>query len=146
MTRQHLAALAVAVSLLVTLGEAGTAAASTWTVALAAGSHGEAHAQTLPAPSPAAACQSPTAKVIVVTWSAASHANYTVYESTTTVGGTYTSVATGIVTGTWTSGSLANGNYWFKVQGFIGTHWASGQSAATGETTTQTGATTCIQP
>jgi hypothetical protein len=115
-------------------------------VHLAAASKGEAQAQTLPAPSPSAACTSALTKTIKVTWTSAAHANYTVYESNTTVGGTYTSVATGITTGTWTSATLSNGHYWFKVQGFIGTNWASGQSAATGSTTIQTGASTCVQP
>jgi hypothetical protein len=132
--------------LLVTPWAPGAASASTWVAALTAGSHGEGQSQALPVPSPSAACQNPTSKVIVVIWSATSHANYTVYRSNTTVGGTYTSVATGVVGGTWTSASLANGNYWFKVQAFIGTNWASGQSAATGETTIQNGATTCVQP
>ena len=124
----------------------GAAAASTWVVALAAASHGEAQAQALPVSSPSAACQSPSTKIIVVTWSATSNANYTVYESNTAVGGPYNAVATGLLVGTWTSASLINGNYWFEVRGFIGTNWASAQSAPTGETTMQSTATKCVQP
>jgi hypothetical protein len=146
--RQGAAATVVVVlGLAVSLLSSGPAEASNWVIPVAAGSAGEATAQGLPGlPSPSAACQSAGSKVIVVTWGATTHANYTVYQSTTTVGGTYSAVATGLTTGTWTTASLANGNDWFKVQGFIGSNWASGQSAATGETTIQNGATKCVQP
>ena len=141
-----IAVIILAASLLLATWTSGLASASTWVVPLGAASHGEATSQTLPLPSPSAACVSAGTKTIKITWSATSHATYTVYESNTTVGGTYNQVATGLVTGTWTSASLANGNYWFKVSGAVGINWLTGQSAATGETTIQNGATKCVQP
>ncbi len=72
-----------------------------------------------------------------MTWSALAHATtYSVYESTTTVGGTYTSVATGVTTTWWTSGTLTAGtNYWFEILAIVGTNCSGTKSSATGEST-----------
>jgi hypothetical protein len=113
-------------------------AASNWVVHVASANSGEAKAAVLPAApaSPAAACTSPASnKTIKVTWTAVTHATtYSVYQSTTSATGTYTSVATGVTTTSWTSGTTA-GNYWFKVAALIGTTWTSPESAATTENT-----------
>jgi len=129
---------------------AGEASATSWAVALTASSHGEALAQTLPAApvSPAAACVSTTTKTIKVTWTAVPYAtSYLTYQSTTSAGGTYTATSGGTYTGTtWTSASLANGNYWYEVAAVIGNNWTGTRSVATGETTIQTSTTKCVQP
>ena len=49
-----------------------------------------------------------------------------------------------VTTTSWTSGTLPAGNYYFKVAAYVGTKWVSAESAATGETTINTGS--CIQP
>jgi len=86
-----------------------------------------------------------TSKTIKVTWSATTHAtSYSVYESTTTVTGTYNLVASGVATNSWTSGTLTTGNYWFEVVALIGTNWTSTKSSATGESTINS--SNCIQP
>jgi fibronectin type 3 domain-containing protein len=114
-------------------------AATTWTVALAASSKGEAKSQALPAaPAPTSTCASPASgRKVTVTWTAITHAtNYGVYQATTSATGTYTLVAT-VTTATWTSAALAAGNYWYEVVTNIGTTpWASAKSAATAERTT----------
>ena len=150
MKRRTIAAITVATLFVFVSPPSGQASAASWTVALAAASHGEAQAQTLPAApaSPSAACVSATTKTIKVSWTAVAHAtSYLTYQSTTSAGGTYTVTAGGTYSGTtWTSASLANGNYWYEVAAVIGTHWTGAKSVATGETTIQTGATTCVQP
>ena len=104
-------ALLVAVGFLTTLSLLSTSslawAATTWTVALAASSKGEAKSQALPAaPAPTATCSTPaSARTVVVSWTAITHAtSYGVYQATTSATGTYTLVAT-VTTATWTSGS-----------------------------------------
>jgi len=146
MGRRWGVAALVAVAWLVAPWSDGRAWAANWTVHAAAGSHGQAQSQVLTQPAPSAACQSSGTKVIVVSWTSASHTTYTVYQSTTTVGGTYSQVATGLTAGSWTSASLGNGNYWYKVSGAMGTNWLTGQSAATGETTIQSVGSKCVQP
>ena len=131
------------------LAPSGTAwAATNWVVHVATTNSGEAHAQALPAApaSPAAACTSPaSSKTIKVSWSAVTHATaYAVYESTTTVGGTYTLVMSGVTATSWTTGVLGTGNYWFEVLADVGTNWASAKSTATGESTINS--SSCIQP
>jgi hypothetical protein len=106
----------------------GTAwAATKWVTHIASTSSANAHANSLPAaPSgPSAACAAPTtAKTVKVSWGAVTHAtSYSVYEATTSAGGTYTLAASGIATTSWTSGSLtASTNYWFEVVALIGTN------------------------
>ncbi len=98
---------------------------------------GQAQAQALPAApaSPTSACTSPaSAKTVKVSWTAVTHATaYAVYESTTTAGGTYTLVMSGVTATSWTTGVLATGNYWFEVLADVGTNWASAKSTATAE-------------
>jgi hypothetical protein len=129
------------------LGLSGTAWATNWQPALHASSSGQSEAQGVPAaPSGAsAACTSPSAKTIKVSWSAVSRATtYTVYDATTSASGTYTSVATGVTTTSWTSGTLSSSNYWFEVAAYSGTHWVGSNSAATAESTIS--GSGCVQP
>ena len=140
-------ALLVVVGILTALSlvlSSGTAwAAANWTVALSAGSSGEAKAQALPAaPAPTSACASPTSlREVKLTWTAITHAtNYGVYQATTSATGTYTLQAT-VTVATWTSAALAAGHYWYEVVANVGTNWASAKSAATAERTTTS--TTC---
>jgi hypothetical protein len=137
---------------LIVISASGTAGAATsWVVALGGGSNGEAHAQALPAApgSPAASCNSPlTTKTIKVTWSAVARATtYSVYDSTTTATGTYSLVASGVATTSWTSGTLVSStNYWFEVLAKIGSNWSSVKSAPTGESTINAASPFCVQP
>ena len=98
---------------------------------------GEAHAQALPsAPTGVtAACAAPTtSKTIKVSWTAVTHATtYSVYDSTTSATGTYSLIASGVATTSWTSGTLTSGtHYWFEVTVNVGSNWASAKSTATG--------------
>ncbi len=125
--------------------------AGNWVVHLATGSKGEAHAQALPsAPTGvSAACAAPTTSgTVKVSWSAVTHAtNYSVYDSTTSATGTYTLVASGVATTSWTSGILTTGtNYWFEVTVNFGSKWASAKSSATGESTINGTNPFCVQP
>jgi len=146
MRRPRWVAAFVAVVAVVSVCCTGPAWATAWTVHVTAGSAGLARSQSLPTPVPAAACQSSSTKVIVVSWSATTHVTYAVSQSTTTATGTYTQVASGLTGGSWTSGTLGNGNYWYKVSGSVGTKWATGSSSATGETTIQSSNPRCTQP
>ena len=146
MRRPHAVATVVAVVVLACLCSAGPAWATAWTVHAAGGSAGLARSQTLPTVAPAAACQSSSTKVIVVSWSATTHVTYAVSQSTTSATGTYTQVASGLTTGSWTSATLANGHYWYKVTGTVGSNWTTGASGATGETTIQNTTPRCTQP
>ncbi len=109
---------------------------------MAAVNSAEAKAQALPtAPAPTSACSAPSsARTVVVTWGAITHAtNYGVYQSTT-VAGTYTLQAT-VTTLTWTSAVLAANTYFYEVVAKVGTNWASPKSAATAKRTITS--TTC---
>ncbi len=150
MARTPLAPLSVGVLVAVLLVSVVPAAGSNWTLALAAGSKAEAQAQ----PAPAAptgvqdVCVSSSGRTVTVSWNPVADAStYTIFKSTTTSTGSYTSTATGVATDSWTSGTLAAGNYWFKVEAYVGTKWVSAQSAATPtETTIATSGTECQQP
>jgi hypothetical protein len=87
--------------------------------------------------SPAATCTTPTsARTVKVSWTAVTHATtYAVWESTTTAGGTYTQVMSGVTTTSWTTGVLGTGHYFFEVVANVGTNWASAKSAATAQRT-----------
>jgi hypothetical protein len=118
-------------------------------VSPAAGSNGLAKALTLPGSpvSPAAACLSASTKQVVVTWVAVPLAtSYTIYRSSTSGTSGFGVTATGVTVTTWTSATLANGNYWFAVAAVIGSNWTGPMSAATGETTTQSSSPQCKQP
>ena len=116
---------------------APAAAAGLWHLALAAGSHGEAHSQAGPsAPANPAAVCSGLGLSIKVSWSAVTHAStYTVYQSTSTATGPYSAVASGVTTTSWTSGVLSTGSYWYEVAATVGTTWTSAKSAATAQRT-----------
>lgn len=145
-----IAPLSAGVLVAVVLASVVPAAGSSWSLALAAGSKAEAQAR----PGPAApsgvndVCVSPSGRTVTVSWNAVADASsYTVFKSTTTSTGSYTSTATGVTGNSWTSGPLAAGNYWFKVEAYVGTKWVSAQSAATPtETTIATTGTQCQQP
>lgn len=140
----------LAVIFSVVLMAATPAGASAWTVGLKTGSAGEAQAQPAPAaPSGASAsCYSTSQEKITVSWTAVSHAtSYTILDSTTSATGSYGSEATGQTGTSWTSGSLAAGNYWFKVEAYVGSNWVSTTSTATAESTIRTsGSPKCTQP
>jgi hypothetical protein len=127
-------------SLLISSGSAW--GAGNWIVHVATVNSAEAKAQALPtAPAPTAACSTPTsARTVVVSWAAITHAtHYGVYQSTT-VGGTYT-LQTTVTTLTWTTAVLAANTYFYEVVANIGTNWASAKSAATAKRTVTS--TTC---
>jgi hypothetical protein len=147
-----LVAAPIALGGLLLVSSTGAAwAATNWTVTLHTASSAEAHSQTVPsAPTGATAtCNAPTtAKTIKVSWTAVTHATtYTVYDSTTSATGTYSSIATGVTTTSWTSGSLnTNTNYWFEVTVSIGSNWTSAKSSATAESTINLFSPFCVQP
>ena len=92
----------------------------------------------------AAACVSPSLKQVKVSWTAVARASsYTILKSAT-LAGSYTSTASGVTGTSWTSGTLSNGNVYFKMEAFVGTLWVSSQSVATGESTISTSG--CVQP
>lgn len=130
------------------LGISGTSwATSTWKPGLTTGSSGESRAQNTPvAPtSVTGACTSSSAKTIKVTWGAVAKAtSYTIYDATTSGSGTYASLATGVTTTTWTSGTLSSANYWFEVAAYVGTNWIGSRSVATTESTISSSG--CVQP
>lgn len=139
------------VGLLVVSSTGAAWAATNWTVTLHTASSGEGRSQTVPsAPTGVtAACNAPTtAKTIKVTWTAVTHATtYTVYDSTTSATGSYSSVATGVTTTSWTSSSLTGGtNYWFEVTASVGSNWTSAKSSATGGSTINSVSPYCVQP
>ena len=152
MRRGGLLVVLVVGAALSVVGASGSAWAGTnWAVQLAAGGSGEAQAQALPAApaGPAASCNAPfTSKTIKVTWSAVAHATtYSVYDSTTSATGTYTLVASGVATASWTSGTLTGGTrYWFEVVADVGSNWSSVKSAATGSSLINALTPFCTQP
>ena len=144
-------ALFLVAGLCILLSDPAADAASNWVVHVAAGNKGESQATVLPvAPTGiAATCAAPTtSKTIKVTWNAVTHATtYSVYDSTTTAGGTYNLIASGVATTSWTSGALTSGtNYWFEVVAVVGSNWASPKSAASVESTINSVTPFCIQP
>ncbi len=150
--RTLLVAAPIALVWLILASSTGAAwAATSWTVTLQTASSAEAHSQTVPsAPTGVTAtCNAPTlAKTIKVSWTAVTHATtYTVYDSTTSATGTYSSIATGVTTTSWTSGTLTAGtNYWFEVTVSVGSNWTSTKSSATAESTINTLSPFCVQP
>jgi hypothetical protein len=113
---------------------ASPAGASSWTTTLNALSAGRA--QSVPTPSAptgvTATCTSSTTKTVTVSWAAVAHATYAVYQSNTTVTGTYTVVASSVSATSWTSGGLSDGKtYWYQVRASIGSTWVSANSAST---------------
>jgi cellulose 1,4-beta-cellobiosidase len=129
------------------LGMTGTAWATNWVPTLHASSAGQAQARGVPAaPTGAtAACTSSSAKTVKVSWTAVTRAtSYTMYDTTTSASGTYTSAATGVTTTSWTSGTLSAANYWFEVAAYAGTNWIGTKSTATAESTISSSG--CVQP
>jgi hypothetical protein len=139
MRRGALLVVVIACALSVFASSGSAWAAGNWVAHLAAVNSGEAHAQALPAApaSPAATCTSPTsARTVKVSWTAVTHATtYAVWQSTTTAGGAYTQVVSGVTTTSWTTGVLSAGNYFFEVVANVGTNWSSAKSAATAQRT-----------
>ncbi len=126
------------------------ASATTWAAALGSGSHGESQAK--PAPSPPATvstvCVAPaTERVVTVSWTAVTDATtYSIFKSTSTSTGSYSSTATGLTGTSWESGTLATGNVWFEVEAFVGTNWVSAKSSASNETTLASSNPECKVP
>jgi hypothetical protein len=126
------------------LSGGGNAWATTWIPGLAAGSTAEAQAGGVPAAAPtgpAATCTG-VGSTVKVTWTAVTlpaHGNpalsYTVFESTVSSSTGFTSVATGVVGTSWTSGALLAGNYWFEVAAVFGSNWPGPNSASTSQRT-----------
>ncbi|MBV9661547.1 MAG: hypothetical protein JO337_10350 [Acidimicrobiales bacterium] len=82
----------------------------------------------------------------MVSWSSVARAtSYTIYDSTTSATTGYSVIVTGATSTSWTSGSLATGNYWFEVVALVGSNWASAHSGATAESTV-IGGISCVQP
>jgi cellulose 1,4-beta-cellobiosidase len=126
-------------------------AATNWVTRLASSSSGHAHANSLPVAPPgvAAACAAPTtAKTIKVSWTAVTHAtSYSIYDATTSAGGTYTLVASGVSATSWTSAALTvNTNYWFEVVAIVGSNWSSAKSTTSAESTIKSANPFCVQP
>jgi hypothetical protein len=121
--------IAVLTLVVLSLSVADVAYASTWTVALHTGSHGEAQSVALLPPSGvAAACTTPASnRQVTVTWGTVAHASdFDVLQSVNT--GTYLSVAT--LTGTaWTSSTLSKGSYSYEVETEVGSTWTSAPSS-----------------
>jgi hypothetical protein len=119
------------------------AAASNWAPNLVAGGSGQAQSQATPAAptSATATCTSALVKTVDVTWTAVARAtSYTIYQSNSSTSG-YSAAATGVTATSWTSPSLAIGNYWYEVTAYIGTNWISTQSSATAQRTIVVGCT-----
>jgi hypothetical protein len=137
--RDHLRLLVCGGVLFAALAQgSATAWASPWAVAIGAASSGEAGAQGAPsAPTGVTAtCTSAVQTTVKVAWGAVTHATtYTVYASTTSAATGFSSLATGIVATSWTSASLATGNYWFEVAAYEGSQWASANSSVTAQRT-----------
>jgi hypothetical protein len=118
------------------LAVAGAASASTWAMGLQASSHGASHAQAVPsAPTGISAVCAATKGEVTISWTSLAHAtNYTVYDTTTSAAGTYSSLTSGIATTSSTTAVLISGkNYWFEVGAYFGTNWAGTRSTASTE-------------
>lgn len=110
------------------------ASATAWTVDVAAGGRGQAHARAAPAVpgGVTAVCTATLGTTIKVTWNSATNAtSYSVYASTTNASSGFSLYASGIAGTTFTTSPLAAATYWFEVASFTGANWASASSAAT---------------
>jgi hypothetical protein len=68
----------------------------------------------------------------LVAWAAVAPAmSYTVYQSTTSATTGFTVAASNVTTLSYTQSGLGFGNYWFEVEGSVGTHWIGPTSGAT---------------
>jgi hypothetical protein len=106
------------------------AASDTWPVTLRPGSSGETAATGLTVTNVMAAC-GPTPDQVTVTWDRITvPAGYRVWEATGSPT-TFTTVASGVTTATWTSPPLAPGTYWFAVSAGNWDSWTSALSAPT---------------
>jgi len=140
-----LAPLSATVFVMATVLSAVPASASSWTVAAKTASTGEARAQAGPT-GVSDTCVSSSEREVTVTWNAVTDAsNYSVFKSTTLTG-SYLSAAAKVTGTSWTSGTLAAGTVYFKVEALVGTNWVSAESTATGETTLSTSNPECTQP
>ena len=140
--------VAIVVTAALALAAGGPALASSWVDPLAGGSTAEATAGALPPPpvTVGAACVSPTASSITVTWAVVARAtSYTLLDTNTSATGPYKQVATGVTGTSWTSGKLASGNYWFEVRSAVGANWTGSPSLPSLETTVVKNKS-CAQP
>jgi hypothetical protein len=126
------ALLAIPLATIVAVSAAPAGAVTNWIVHVAAGSSAQASAQSVPSPpSPVTSTCSLVALQVTVSWPAVAHAaSYTVYQSTTGANGTYTAVATGVATTSWTSPILVLGTYFYEVTATVGSNWVTAKSAA----------------
>lgn len=133
-------ALGAALAVLVA-GWAGPADATSWGVPLAGGSAGQAAAGTLASPTGVTAtCGGGT--TVAVSWTAVpGAATYSIQRSTTSATSGFGTTATGIAGTAWTSPSLSNNSYWFRVVADNGT-WSGPASTATSRRRI-TGGSTC---
>jgi len=135
--------LLLAVTTLVTVASAGTAAdaATTWTVHVAAASAGQARGGTLAAPTGVGAVCATNKVPVVVTWNAVANATgYTVSEATAPAG-PYTSLATG-VTGTAASVTPSPAGTYYLAVTATRSNW-SGPTSPTASTRTTYGNGNC---
>jgi hypothetical protein len=118
--------------------------ASNWVTGITSG-RGLAQSTSAPGAPAAvtASCVSATQKLIKVTWSSVAHASYDVYQATAAASGPYTLVSSGQAASSYTTATLANGNYWYEIAASVGTNWTSAKSAASAQRTIKSGATTC---
>jgi hypothetical protein len=111
-----------------------SAGASSWAVAVAAGSAANAVAGALVAPTGVTGtCGNGQNKTsVVVTWTGAAHAaTYTIMQSTTSATSGYSTAASGVAGLSWTSPAGSSGTtYWYEVVTVAG-NWSSGASSAT---------------
>jgi hypothetical protein len=125
-------------------------AATRWGVALGSSSKAQAKATTPAAPTGVTAkclkstggtATSSTTAAVKVSWTAAALATgYTVWESKTS--GSYTKVAK-VTTTSWSSSTLTNGSYLFKVTTAIGSKWSSAKSRASATVTIKSSTYKC---
>ncbi len=136
MGRLQLASVAFGVSAVTVLclGPAPMAVASNWSASLQLGSTAESNSGSVPAaPSDVTAtCTAPFTPTIAVTWNPVLNASsYDVYQSTTSSSTGYVLAESDVPGTSWTTGSLAMGNYWFEVSASVGAFWAGPNSTAT---------------
>lgn len=118
------------------LGQAGLVqpAWASWPIEFAA-SHGEAQSGGPPGvpTGVGSSCPPLLSGKVTVTWSAVALAtSYTISQSSTSATSGFSTVASGVVGTSWTSGTLTLGSYWYEVTAYIGTNWQGPTSAATG--------------
>jgi len=140
----RLVGIGAAAALACVLGPEVPADATSWTIGLAAGSAGQAQAATLPAPATmTASCIAGNQNKVNITWTVVAHAtSYTISDSTTSAGGAYSTLASGVGGTSWNSPGLAANNYWFEVTA-QDNNWVGIASAASVQRVIGTTPNTC---